>query len=89
METRNRLTAARGMGPLSGGFYLSPAGRNPKGGLRGEFSRIFISSPGAPFQVTVSTDWSVTGQGVFSHCSWFWHRPPSFVAFLGLELKHN
>ena len=37
----------------------------------------------------VSTDWSVPGQGVFSHCSWFWCCPPGFVAFLGLELKYK
>ena len=24
-----------------------------------------------------------------SHCSWVWHRPPGFAAFLGLGLKHS
>ena len=42
-----------------------------------------------PFGVVVSTDWSVTGQGVFSHCSWSWHHPPGFAAFLSLELEHH
>ena len=42
-----------------------------------------------PFRVMVSSGWSVTGQGAFSHCSWSWHCPPRFAAFLGLELKCN
>ena len=59
-------------------------------GISGEgFSRISIGSPGVSFQGCVSTDWSVAGQGALSHCSWFWHCPPGFAAFLGLELKHN
>ena len=27
--------------------------------------------------------------GVISHCSWSWYCPPSFAAFLGLELKNS
>ena len=37
----------------------------------------------------VSTDWSMTGQRVFNHCSWSWTCPSGFVAFLGLERKYK
>ena len=40
-----------------------------------------------PFRVMVATDWSATGQGVISQCSGFWHHPPGFATFWGLELK--
>ena len=76
-----------GLGPL--GFYRSlQAGIFGK--VSGEsFSRIFNSSPGELFQVMVSTDWSVPGQGVISSYSWSWYYPPGFAAFLCLELKYS
>ena len=40
-------------------------------------SKVFISSPGVPFK------------GLSNHCSWFWHRPPGYAAFLDLKLKHH
>ena len=59
-------------------------------GISGEgFSRKFISFPGTPFQGQGLHSWSVTGQGVVSHRSWPWRRPPGSAASLGLELKHN
>ena len=36
-----------------------------------------------PFRVVVLTDWSVTGQGVFSHCCWFWPLSTWFCCFSG------
>ena len=42
-----------------------------------------------PFWAMVSSDWSVAGQGVFSHYSQSWSCPPGFAAFLGLELQYN
>ena len=40
-----------GVGPSSEGFYLFLAGGNVRGGFSGKgFSRLFISSPGVPFQ---------------------------------------
>ena len=42
-----------------------------------------------PFWDMAFSDQSVTEKEVFSHCSWFWHHPSGFVAFLGLELKYN
>ena len=36
-----------------------------------------------PFRVMVSTDRSVTGKGVFSHCRWFWPSPTWFCCFSG------
>ena len=50
---------------------------------------IFIINCPVSLQGQVSTEWSVVGQGVFSHCNWFWRCPPGLAAFLGLELKHN
>ena len=35
------------------------------------------------FRAMVSTDWSVTGQGVFSYCSWFWPLPTWSCCFSG------
>ena len=49
-----------------------------------EYSSVFQV---CPFRVLVSTDWSVTGQGVFSHCSWFWCCLPDSSAVLVLELN--
>ena len=40
-----------------------------------------------PFRVMVSSGWSVTGQGVVSHCSCLWCSLPGVAAFLDLELK--
>ena len=51
-----------------------------------EYSSVFQV---CPYRILVATDWSVTGQGVFSHCTWFWLHPPGFAAFLGLDLNYN
>ena len=56
------------------------------GEVSAEYSSVFQVGP---FRVMVSTDWSVTGQGVISHSSWSRHHPPGFAAFLGLELKYS
>ena len=59
------------------------------GEVSGGFSRYSSVLQVRPPRAVVSTDWSVTGQGGFSHCNWFWYRPPGFAAFLGLELTYN
>ena len=72
--------------------FIFLAGGNLRGGLKGDFQgsfRIFISSPGVPFQGHSFTDWSVTGQKILGHCSWSRNHPPGFAAFLCLELKYN
>ena len=61
--------------------FIFLAGRNLWGG--------FIISSGVPF-LGHGLLWLVSARAsVFSHCSWFWHHPPGFAAFLGLDLKHN
>ena len=57
--------------------------------LPGLFLCIFSASLRDSFRVVVSTDRSVTGQGVSSHRSWFLCHLPGFAAFLALELKHD
>lgn len=84
-----RAEAGSGMlptlGPFSAGFSLWPVGNLGPVLSQEGFSRIFISFPGVLLQGVVSTDWSVSGLGVISHCSWSWCRPPGSAAFLGLE----
>ena len=77
------------LGPLSQGFYLSLGGRNLRGGLRGELRQNICFPAVLLHRVLVSVNWSMTEQEVLSHCSWYWHGPPGFTAFLGLELKYN
>ena len=72
----------------TGSFVLALFISLLQAGILGEVSgKGFIIFPGVLFLVMVSNDWSVTGKGVFSHCSWFWCHPPVFSAFLTLELK--
>ena len=58
------------LGPLSWGFYLFLA----VGNLRGSLGRVSVEYTSVLrvclFWVMVSSDWSVEGQGFFSHCSW-------------------
>lgn len=57
------------------------------GEVSGEgFSRTFISSPGVTFRLMVSPDGPVTGLVTAVGSD---HRPPSFVPFLGQEMKCN
>ena len=35
-----------------------------------------------PFRVMVFIDWSVTRQGVISHCSWSWHCTTHLVLLI-------
>ena len=49
--------------------FTSLSGGNLRGGLRGGFSKIFISFPRVPFRVLDSTERSVPGQGVSRDCS--------------------
>ena len=52
--------------------FLSHLKAEILGEVSGEcYSRISPSSTGVPFQAVVSTEWSATGQGVVSHCSWY------------------
>ena len=83
-----RQAAGSPEGELAG-WVLCPEAFISFLGISGEgFSRISIGSPGVSFQGCVSTDWSVTGQGLQS-----WQLalvPPTwFCAFLGLELKYT
>ena len=57
-------------GELAGFFVLRALkGGDCRGG--GGISIEYSSAvQGCPFRVLVSTDWSVTGQGVISQCSW-------------------
>ena len=57
-----------------------------QGRVSTEYSSVFQV---CPFRGMVSTDWSVPGQGIISHCSWSWCHTPGFAAFLGLELKYE
>ena len=68
--------------------FIIPLQAGILGEVSGEgFGRTFISSPGVTFRVMVSSDGSVTGSLVTAIGSS--HRPPSFVPFLGLEMKCN
>ena len=76
-------------GHLSWVFYLFLGGGNLSRGLGRASVKYSPVSQVCSLRVMVTADWSVTGQGIFGHYSWSWHRPPGFAAFLGLELNYN
>ena len=85
MPAGEEVGEGEGKGNGAGCFYLSLAGGNLRGGLRGgfqwnihQFSRSSLSGSWSP----------PTGQ-FLGHCSGSWHGPPASAAFLGLELKDN
>ena len=69
--------------------FISPAGGNLRGGLRGGFKQNIHQFS----RCSLSGSWSpMIGQcqgRVFSHYSWFGHCPPGFAVLGGLELKYN
>ena len=79
------LTGSHALGLLFLSCRWESLGRS-QGRVSVEYSSVFQV---CSFRVMVSPDWSVTGQGVFSHCTWFWLHPPGYAAFLGLDLNYN